>query len=103
MTVEHQGKRLGGHNVQAVVGAPEETRRGLDEDIALMLDSGWWITLRNQFSLAPCVAIEILESVRDPLTEITAAATNADSDAAQDVTRKLFSTVFTASGPAYWR
>jgi hypothetical protein len=102
MTVEHQGKRLGGHNVQVVLGAADAARRGLDEDIALTLDSGWWITFRNQFALAPCVAVEILESVRNPLTEVTAAATDARNDAARDVSRKLFCTVFEASGPAYW-
>jgi hypothetical protein len=102
MTAEYQGKRLGGHNVQVVLGAPDEARRGLDEDVALTLGSGWWVTFRNQFALAPCVAVEIVESVRDPLTEITAAATDARNDVARDVSRKLFSSVFAASGPAYW-
>lgn len=93
MTAEYDGKRLGGHNVQAVLGAPDQQRRGLDEDVALILASGWWITRRNQFAQTPCVAIEILESARDDLTRLTAAATGARGSAAEELTRKLFSTV----------
>jgi hypothetical protein len=102
MTVEYDGKRLGGHNVQAVLGAADQPRRGLNADVAFTLDSDWWITLRNQFAHAPCVAIEILESASHGLTLITAEATDARGTAAEAVTRKLFSSAFEGAGPAYW-
>jgi hypothetical protein len=102
MTVEHGGRPLGGHNVQVVLGAPDQVRRGLDEDVALTLDSGWWVTLRNQFALAPCVATEILESAADRLNETTAEATEARGQAARELWSKLRSTVISAAGPAYW-
>lgn len=104
MTVERNGKQLGGHNVQVVLGTPDQARRGLDEDVALTLDSGWWVTLRNQFARAPCEAVEIIESIRDALSEITADATAASSgDASQAIAKRLFSHVFKATGPDYWR
>lgn len=102
MTAEHDGRPLGGHNVQVVLGAPDRIRRGLDEDVALALDTGWWVTLRNQFALASCVAIEILDSAKDALTEVTAEANSASGEAAEELWRKLRSTVFGATGPDYW-
>ena len=102
MTVKHDGKPLGGHDVQVVLGAPDETRRGLDEDVAMLLDSGWWVALRNHFARAPCVAVEILESVREPLNEITAQATDARGEPAKAVSRHLFESVFHGTGPDYW-
>lgn len=102
MTVERDGQQLGGHNVQVVVGAPGRPRYGLDRDVALTLDSGWWVTLRNQFADAPCVALEILESVRRDLSEITAEATEAYFGEADAVTKELFARVFSATGPDYW-
>lgn len=102
MTVEHDSRPLGGHNVQVVLGAPDQPRRGLDEDVALTLDTGWWVTLRNQFALAPCVAIEILESAREALTKITAEANAAHGEATAELWRKLRCSAFNAAGPDYW-
>src|SRR6478609_6256070 len=102
LTVECDGERLGGNNVQVVLGAPDQSRRGLDEDVAVWLVSGWWVTLRNQFAQAPAVALQILQSVADDLSELTNAATTAKGVDAEEVTRSVFSTTFDASGPAYW-
>jgi hypothetical protein len=103
LTVEHDGKKLGGNNIQAVVGAPDRERRGLDEDVALRLSSGWWITLRNQFDLAPCVAMEILNSVAEDLSSITAKANQARGADAEALNRNLSHTAFSGEGPDYWR
>jgi hypothetical protein len=102
MTVEHDDKKLGGNNIQLVLGAPDQVRRGLDEDVAAWLPSGWWVTLRNQFSLAPIVAVEILTSVTDQLSSITAEADAARGSNAAEVSKRLFATTFTGEGPAYW-
>ena len=102
LTVEHSGKKLGGNNIQLALGAPDSVRYGLDEDVAMWLSSGWWVTLRNQFSLAPCVAMEVLHSVADELSSITAEATEARGSNAAEVTERLFATAFTGEGPAYW-
>lgn len=103
LTVEHDGKKVGGNNIQVVVGAPDRERRGLDEDVALWLSSGWWITLRNQFALAPCVAMEILNSVAEDLSSITANASQARGADAEALNRKLSDTAFSGEGPDYWR
>jgi len=58
MTAERDGKPIGGHSVQVVVGAPDRERRGLGEQIALTLDSGWWVAFRNEFARASCEATE---------------------------------------------
>lgn len=100
MTVERDGKRLGGNNVQVVLGAPDRRRQRLDEDVAVWLESGWWVSLRNQFAQAPEVAATILASAASTLT---AEATGARGKDAEAVTRKLFSTTFEAAGPDYWR
>jgi hypothetical protein len=58
--VERRGKRLGGNNIQAVVGAPSEAprrRHGREEEVALWLPSQWWVSLRNQFAAAPATAL----------------------------------------------
>ena len=41
LTVEYDGKRLGGTNIQAVLGAADQPRHGLNEDVVVWLDSGW--------------------------------------------------------------
>jgi hypothetical protein len=102
MAVECDGKRLGGNNVQVVLGAPDSPRRGLDEDVAMWLDSGWWVTLRNQFAQAPDVAARIVQSVADDLSALTGDATAARGVDAEKVTRRVFTTVVETEGPAYW-
>ncbi len=97
------GKRLGGHNVQAVVGAPDQPRYGLDEDVAIWLPSDWWVSLRNEFAKAPDVATEILTSVGDQLDEITAQLSDARGERTEQLTEALFGTVFHAQGPDHWR
>ena len=77
MTVERDGERLGGNKIQRVVGAPDWQRRGLDTDVAVWLASGWRVSLRNQFAEAPDVASAILASRAEPLSAVTAEATNA--------------------------
>lgn len=77
-------------------------RRGLDEDVVLTLKTGWWVSLRNQFALAPCVAIEILGTVAGRLEAITAEATEASADATKQLYERLSVSSLEASGPAYW-
>jgi hypothetical protein len=103
LTAERRGKALGGNNVQAVVGAPLETRYGLDEDVALWLPSGWWVSLRNQFAAVPDVADGILRAIANELGAITARATGSHGAEAEAVARDLFKSAFRASGPDYWR
>jgi hypothetical protein len=88
--------------VQAVFGAPDGVRRGLDEDVALVLDSGWWVTLRNQFARAAPVAIEILGLAKDALTEATAQANAASGEAARELWERLRFSAFHATSPDYW-
>ena len=80
-----------------------QTRYRLDEDVAMWLPSGWWVTLRNEFAQAPGVAVTVLESVADQLSAITAEATTARGRDAQALSDKLFSCVFDGSGPDYRR
>jgi hypothetical protein len=102
LTVERDGKRLGGNNIQAVVGAADEPRPGLDSDVCIWLESGWWVSLRNHFAAAPEVAAAILASVADSLSALTAEATEARGKDAEAVTKKVFSAAFTAVGPDHW-
>lgn len=103
MTVQRDGKRLGGNNVQVVLGAPDRRRQRLDEDVAVWLESGWWVSLRNQFAQAPEVAATILASAASTLSTLTAETTGARGRDAEAVARKLFSTTVEAAGPDYWR
>jgi hypothetical protein len=102
MTAERNGSKLGGNNIQVVIGAPDQQRRGLDGDVAVWLESGWWVTLRNQFAQPPDVAAQILTTLAGALSTITAEATDARGEDAQAVTAKLFSATFDAVGPDYW-
>lgn len=102
LRVEYDGKRLGGTNIQAVLGAPEEPRHGLNEQVAIWLESGWWVSLRNQFALAPCEAVEILESVADELSAITTEANGARGSDTDELWKKLTGMAFVGEGPAYW-
>jgi hypothetical protein len=96
MTVTYGGKQLGGNNVQLVVGAPNQPRFGHDEDVILWLDSGWWVTLRNQFARASDVARRILESAANELSAITSDPRGADASI-------LDSTVIEVVGPSHWQ
>jgi hypothetical protein len=75
----------------------------LDEDVAMWLASGWWVSLRNQFAKSPDVATEILTSVEDELAEFTARLSDARGERTEGLTAELFGTVFDAEGPDYWR
>ena len=103
LVASRAGKPLGGHNVQAVLGAPDRPRYGLNEDVAIWLPSRWWVSLRNEFARAPDVAIEILTSVQDPLAEVTGQLSGARGERTEQLTEELFATVFQAAGPDYWR
>jgi hypothetical protein len=96
MTVTYDGKCLGGNNIQLVVGAPGQTRVGLDRDVILWLDSGWWVTFRNEFTRAPDVAHRILASAADALSAVT-------SDPRGPTASILGSTAIEAVGPSHWR
>jgi hypothetical protein len=102
MRVECGGTGLGGNNIQVVAGTPDRERYGLDRDVDLWLSSGWWLTFRNYFELAPDVASKICGSVADELSAITAEAQDARGPEAEEVARKLFSMSFEGIGPDYW-
>jgi hypothetical protein len=96
MTVSCDARPLGGNNIQVVLGAPDEVRRGLDDDVILWLDSGWWVTLRNEFARAPDVARQIIGAISDELSAITADRCGAEAAA-------VFAATFEADGPRHWR
>ena len=95
MTVSYDGTPLGGNNIQVVLGAPGESRVGLDEDVVLWLESGWWVTMRNEFARAPDAARRVLESVADDLSAITADPRGAEAPV-------VFQSTFQGSGPSHW-
>jgi hypothetical protein len=103
LNAERDGGPLSGNSVQAVVGAPDQQRHRLNQDVAVWLRSGWWVNLRNQFAQAPDVATEILRSVERPLSQITAELEAARGARTQELTRDLFAATFDARGPDYWR
>lgn len=103
LTVRREDRSLGGNNVQAVLGAPDQTRYGLNQDVAVWLRSGWWVSLRNQFARAPDVATEIIKSVEDALCDVTAELTTARGARTEELTHDLFATTFHAKGRDYWR
>jgi hypothetical protein len=103
LIVEHEGKSLGGNNIQAVIGAPSEERHGLDEHVALWLPSGWWVSLRNRFAAAPDAGKAVLSSVADELAAITSRANDAVGADAYALTQELFEMEFRASAPDPWR
>ena len=103
LTARYGDKALGGTNIQAVVGAPDQPRHGLNEEVAVWLDSGWWVTFRNQFALAPCVGTEIIQSLANQLSALTEEANSARGEDAAELTHRVFSTTFHGEGPAYWR
>lgn len=103
MTAERDGKPLGGNNIQLSLGTPDQRRYRLDEDVVLWLASGWWVSLRNQFALAPGVAAEIVGSVAGPLSDLTARAQSARGRQTKTVSDEIFAASLTATGPDYWR
>jgi hypothetical protein len=104
MTVERDDVPLGGHNIQVVLGAPDQPRAGLNEDVALWLDSGWWVTLRNQFALAPAVATTILESAADELSRLTERVAEGSPPGPGDAFwQEIVAIRIEAAGPGYWR
>ena len=103
LTVRYENKALGGTNIQVVVGAPDQPRLGLNEDVPVWLDSGWWVAFRNQFALAQCVGVEIIQSVADDLSAVTEEANTARGAEAADLTHRLFAMTFEGDGPAYSR
>ncbi|HEY3923810.1 MAG TPA: hypothetical protein VGL75_04550 [Acidothermaceae bacterium] len=88
--------------MQVVVGSPSGKRYGHDEDVALWLPSGWWVTLRSQFAAAPWVAVEILNCVVHELDAITARVSGTSGAEADAITREIFATAFRGSGPNHW-
>ena len=94
MTLTYDGKPLGGNNIQAVAGAPDERRDGLDADVILWLASGWWVTLRGEFARAPEVAHRILLSAAERLSEITADPRGAEPS--------ILGSSVDATGPDHW-
>ena len=106
LTAERRGKDLGGNNIQAVVGAPAERptwRSESEEEIALLLSSGWWVSLRNQFAKQPEIGTTIVRSAADRLGAITSRLTDASGAEALTITRELFDASSPAIGPDFWR
>jgi hypothetical protein len=103
LVASRDGRPLGGNNMQAVLGAPDQPRNGLDEDVAMWLPSGWWVSLRNQFAAAPDVARQVLASVESELADVTAQLRDARGERTAQLTTALFATVFRAEGPDHWR
>jgi hypothetical protein len=103
LVASREGEPLGGNNVQARLGAPDQARYRLDRDVALWLRSGWWVSLRNQFAQVPEVATQILGSVHAELSEVTAALTTARGARTEELTHDLFARTFDAEGRDYWR
>jgi hypothetical protein len=101
ITVQRDGRNLGGHNVQAAFGAAG--RSDPRHDVALTLGSGWCVTLRNQFAQAPEVALEILRSAQAGLELVTADANAVQGVAAHELSGRVLSMTFEAVGPDYWR
>jgi hypothetical protein len=95
MTVVCDAGPLGGNNIQVVLGAEGESRTGLDEQVVLWLDSGWWVTLRNDFARAPEVARQIVGSITRELSAITADPRGAEATV-------VFASTFETTGPDYW-
>ena len=96
MNVVCDGEPIGGNNVQVVLEAPSESRAGLDEDVILWVDSGWWVTLRNDFARAREVARQIVGSISRELSAITDDPRGADAAV-------VFATTFETTGPRHWR
>jgi hypothetical protein len=103
LTADREDRPLAGNAIQAVVGAPDQPRYRLDADVAIWLPSGWWVSLRDRFARAPDVATGILESIEDPLSEITGRLTTARGERTEQLTRELFATTFQATGRDHWR
>jgi hypothetical protein len=101
LTVEYDGRKLGGTNIQVALHAPSG---GFPhgEDCAIWLASGWGVVLRNQFARAPAVATAVIEAIAAELSDITRAANSATGTATSALSERLRTTTFRATGPAYW-
>lgn len=102
MTAAHDDHRIGGNNVQLVVGAADMPREGRNVDVALWLRSGWWVSLRNQFADRPRAAVQIISSVADELSALTAKATQARGEQASELASEIEDVVLKAVGPEEW-
>ena len=103
VTAERGGLPVGGHNVQAVIGAPGMTRHGLDRDVALWLASGWWVSLRNQFKSQPELGAEILTRASGELEAITVRLGDSTGATAVALWQELHDLTVRSSGQDYWR
>jgi hypothetical protein len=96
------GHPLGGHNIQAHVGTATR-HHGPPDDVAIWLTSGWWVAFRNEFARAPQIATEIIASVEDELSVVTAALERARGPKMAEAKDRLWTMTFHAEGPDYWR
>ena len=103
ITAERHDAPVGGNNIQIVVGAPDQRRSGLNEDVVMWLESGWWVTLRNQFADAPDAAVKILASAADRLSELTERADEGGGPDGKSLWQQIRGTTIEATGPDYWR
>lgn len=103
MTASRDGKRSGNHSVQLGIGAPDYDYGGRANEAVTRLDSGWWVRLEDQFARAPDVALQIIDSVADPLSAITRQLTDARGGQTDELSDRLKAMSFAASGPDYWR
>ena len=103
LTAERDGVPLGGHNIQVVLGAPDKARHGLNEDVVLWLDSGWWVTLRNQFAGAPDVAISILRPAANGLSRFIELVSAGESGQHEALLERVHAISIETPGPDYWR
>jgi hypothetical protein len=103
LTVERDGVPLGGNNVQVILGAPDQPRSGLNEDVLLWLEPGWWVTVRNQFAAAPTVAAAILASAAQDLSRLTEYVGGGEGGESTGFWELVVCTTIAARGPDYWR
>lgn len=102
LTPLRDGVPLGGHNVQCHVGTATG-RHAPPDDVDVWLESGWWISFRNQFAQAPDSAAKIIASVEPELSDMTYELEQARGSQMATTTRKLSATTFEAIGSHYWR
>ena len=79
-----------------VLGALDQRRTGHDERVVLWLDSGWWVTLRNDFERALDIARRIVGNITAELSAIT-------DDPRGPEAAAVFASVFETCDPDRWR